>query len=150
MPYLSFAELLNPQASRPSLENLQWPLSQTPPRTSSTPALTTPPASTPPAASTTTAPTPEVKHNIYLNRKTTLSVLKIFHDATAHIEYPTTHASQPVGYLFRQDVDDWQNPMRDFAYSLGRPSGRTKPGDEVYCDLMTDKDRPWVKVPCSK
>ncbi|PPQ84978.1 hypothetical protein CVT25_010531 [Psilocybe cyanescens] len=89
---------------------------------------------------------PEASTLIRINRKTTLSKLYTFKDVGAYIEYPETHPTNPVGYMFRQDVKEWWNPTRGFVYSLGMPSGRTKFGEEVYCDLLVDGTG--TKVPC--
>lgn len=93
---------------------------------------------------------PEVQHNVQITRKTTVSVLNIFNDISAHVDYPATNIDQPIGYLFRQDPSAWRNPMLDFAYSLGRPSGGTLPGEEVCCRVLVDKDDANIQVPCSK
>lgn len=89
---------------------------------------------------------PEASTLIRINRKTTLSKLYTFRDVGAYIEYPETHPTNPVGYMFRQDVKEWWNLTRGFVYSLGMPSGRTKFGEEVYCDLLVDGTG--TKVPC--
>lgn len=165
MPYLSLAELLNPQSevdtqpTRP--QGFQHSL--VPPQLSqnSAPRISFHGRSAAngvsPASATRTStesfpapPLPEVRYNVKINRKTTLSVLNTFNDTRVHIEYPATNADQPVGYLFRQDPANWRNPTLDFAYSLGRPSGGNRPGEEVYCGLLVDKDDVDSLVPCSK
>lgn len=87
-----------------------------------------------------------VQHNVKLNRQTTLATLYIYDDINAYLEYPETSATQPVGYLFRRDPRNWENPTRCFAYSLGKPSGQTRKGEEVVCALLTVEDG--SKVPC--
>ncbi|KAF8957977.1 hypothetical protein BDZ97DRAFT_2078861 [Flammula alnicola] len=91
---------------------------------------------------------PEVRNNIRLNRKTCISTLYVYNDVSTYIEYPSTNYGDPVGYLFRQDSSNWQNPARNFAYSLGQPSGRTQEGCDVYCNLLVGEDG--SEVPCTK
>ncbi|KAG6808641.1 hypothetical protein H0H92_003423 [Tricholoma furcatifolium] len=144
----------------------------TPPRRRSTPSIlaTTPRRSTPSAPTTpsqrstpfsqrtTPAQSPrsprrvspllfevEVEREVKLNRQTTLSALHRHHDPQAYVEYPET-GEEPVGYLFRRDPQDWKNPTRDFAYSLGLPSGRTQVGKEATCLLLVDSSG--TPVPC--
>lgn len=92
------------------------------------------------------APPSNTQHNIKLNRKTTLSTLYTYEDSNVYVEYPDTNPNHPVGYLFRCDPCDWQNPIRNFAYSLGKPAGQSKIGEEVFSDLLVDKDG--NRVPC--
>lgn len=87
-----------------------------------------------------------IHHNVMLNRQTTLAKLYIYEDIDTYLEYPESGATQPVGHLFRRDPRNWENPARCFAYSLGRPSGRTIRGKEVGCLLLTAEDG--TKVPC--
>jgi len=87
-----------------------------------------------------------IQHNVKLNRQTTLATLYIYEDVNAYLEYPETSATRPVGYLFRRDPRNWENPTRCFAYSLGKPSGQTRRGEEVVCLLLTTEDG--TKVPC--
>ena len=91
---------------------------------------------------------PIVQTDIKLNRKTTLSTLYRYEDIQAYVEYPETHPDDPVGYLFRHDPNNWLDPARDFAYSLGSPSGRTKRGDEVTCHLLHNVGDITDLVPC--
>lgn len=86
------------------------------------------------------------RHNFKLNRKTTLSTLYTYEDINAYVEYPYTNPIHPVGYLFRCEPCDWQNPIRNFAYSLGKPAGQSKVGEEVFSDLLVGKDG--NRVPC--
>ena len=86
-----------------------------------------------------------VQHNVKLNHQT-LATLYIYDDINAYLEYPETSATQPVCYLFRRDPRNWENPTRCFAYSLGKPSGQTRKGEEVVCALLTVEDG--SKVPC--
>lgn len=83
---------------------------------------------------------PTVRRHVYINHKTTLSVLYTYEDVNAWVEYPETNADRPVGYLFRGDPSSWENPVRNFAYSLGGPSGRSRKGEEVQHPLLVDKD----------
>lgn len=93
-----------------------------------------PPASEPQSA-TPTIPTasstssPLIRRNVYLNRQTTISTLYIYEDVNVWVEYPETKTDRPIGYLFRRNPQDWQNPAYSFAYSLGQPAGKTKKGD---------------------
>jgi hypothetical protein len=89
---------------------------------------------------------PNIRHNIKLNRVTTLSTLYTYEDSNVYVEYPDTNPNHPVGYLFRCDPRNWQNPIRNFAYSLGKPSGQTKMGEEVKCELLITEDG--RHVPC--
>jgi hypothetical protein len=91
-------------------------------------------------------PSPTIRKNVYLNRKTTLSVLYTFEDVNAWVEYPETDPDRPVGYLFRRDPDNWYNPVHNFAYSLGEPSGQTRRGHEVENPLLIDHNG--INVPC--
>lgn len=86
------------------------------------------------------------QHNIKLNRITTLSTLYTYEDSNVYVEYPDTNPIYPVGYLFRRDPRNWQNPLQNFAYSLGKPAGQTKIGEEVTLELLVSKDG--KRVPC--
>lgn len=98
------------------------------------------------SASESESPPNTTRHNIKLNRITTLSTLYTYEDSNAYVEYPDTNTNHPVGYLFRRDPHDWQNPTRNFAYSLGKPAGQTKMGEEVNLELLISKDG--KRVPC--
>lgn len=86
---------------------------------------------------------PNIQHNIKLNCKTTISTLYTYEDSNVYVEYPDTNPNHPVGYLFRFDPHDWQNPTWNFAYSLGKPGGQTKGG---HSDLLVGRDG--KPVPC--
>ena len=86
------------------------------------------------------------QYNIKLNRKTTLSTMYVYEDSKVYVEYPDTHPNHPVGYLFRCDPRDWQNPIHNFAYSLGKLAGQSKVGEEVFSDLLVGRNR--NRVPC--
>src|SRR6266545_1182974 len=43
---------------------------------------------------------PTVHQNVYINLKTTLSVLYMYEDTNTWVEYPETKLDRPVGYLF--------------------------------------------------
>jgi hypothetical protein len=86
------------------------------------------------------------QRNVYVNHKTTLSVLYTYDDVNAWVEYPETNPDRPVGYLFRRDPHKWDNPIRNVAYSLGKPSGQTRKGEEIEHPLLVDRD--WKKVLC--
>ena len=86
-----------------------------------------------------------IRHNVVLNRKTTLSTLYTYPLHT-YLEYPETTASGVVGHLFAMDPDQWLRPSLSFVYSLGRPSGFSKKGDIIYCPLLVDKGGD--EVPC--
>ncbi|KAF9029442.1 hypothetical protein BDZ89DRAFT_1249203 [Hymenopellis radicata] len=82
--------------------------------------------------------------------RTTLSRLYVYDDLDAYVDLPETGFPQPIGYLFHMDPKNWYNPMLDFAYSRGPPSGRTLAGqvDEsctLYIDAQTRLD-----VPCQE
>ena len=104
----------------------------------------TPPVHSP-LAQVLPQPIPTIQKNVYLNRKTMLSVLYTFEDVNAWVEYPKTNSDRPVGYLFRRDPDNWNNPIHNFSYSLGELSGRTKKGD-ADTPLLKDLNR--TNVPC--
>jgi hypothetical protein len=89
---------------------------------------------------------PTIHRNVYTSPKTTLSVLYTYEDVNAWVEYPETSPNQPVGYLFCRDPRKWENPVRNFAYSLGKPSGQTTRGQEREHPLLVD--RQGRKVPC--
>jgi hypothetical protein len=97
-----------------------------------------------------TTATPKVQTNIKLNRKTTLSHLYTYEDVHAYVEYPETSVDDPVGHLFRQDPDKWQDPARNFAYALGFPSGRTLKGAEVTCGLLHEMGNKEKLVLCTE
>ena len=97
------------------------------------PSLTRQPLSLPLSPSKT-------QHNIKLNHKTMLSTLHTYEDSNVYVEYPDTNPYHPVGYLFRSDPCDWQNPIRNFTYSLGKPAGQSKLGKEVFSDLLVGRD----------
>lgn len=86
---------------------------------------------------------------VYVNRKTTLSKLHIYDDINAYIEYPETGEREgPVGHMFRRDPANWQNPVRNFAYSLGSPEGQSKKGLEIKCPLLKHLIDETVSIPC--
>ena len=89
---------------------------------------------------------PTIRRNVYSSSRTTLSVLYTYEDVNAWVEYPETSPDQPVGYLFRRDPRNWENPVQNFAYSLGKPSGQTKRGEECQNPLLVDQQG--RKVPC--
>ena len=87
----------------------------------------------------------DLEHNIKINRTT--SVSKLFrYPLDTIIEYPETSVNGAIGHLFDISPDNWLNPRLNFAYSQGKPSGRTKRGHEVYCDVLVNEDG--VQVPC--
>ncbi|KAJ7581936.1 hypothetical protein C8J56DRAFT_1056935 [Mycena floridula] len=67
-----------------------------------------------------------VKHNVKLNRDTTLTELWIYPPGFL-LEYPHTSSSleQAIGHLFTMQGFSWTCPSHDFAYSLGDPRGGT-------------------------
>lgn len=85
-----------------------------------------------------------------MNHKTTITKLYTFNDVHAYIEYPETGTEtlRPVGYLLRRDPGDWQDPVHNFAYSLGDTWGRTKKGTSVTSILLTDVTG--IMVPCAE
>ena len=87
-----------------------------------------------------------IQHNVKLNRQTTLATLYIYEDIDTYLEYPETGTTRPVGYLFRRDPRNWENPTQCFAYSLGKPSGQSMRREEVVCPLLMAEDG--TKVPC--
>ena len=89
---------------------------------------------------------PTLRHDVRLNRQTTLSTLYTFENIDAYVEYPETNADRPVGYLFRCDPNNWNNPAHNFTYSLGKPSGQTKKGAKVECSLLVGQGG--ETVPC--
>lgn len=95
-------------------------------------------------------PTPSsIKHNVYLNHKTTISTLYTYKDVNTYLEYPeSSDDKKPVGHLFRLDPHEWQNPAHNFAYSLGYPSGRTKSGEDITCALLFEGNSSSQLVPC--
>ena len=105
-----------------------------------------PPLPLGPSESGISASPSNTQQNIKLNRKTTLSTLYTYEDINVYVEYPDTNPNHPIGYLFRCEPCDWQNPIRNFAYSLGKPAGQSKGGEEVFLDLLVGKDG--NRVPC--
>ncbi|KAF8189164.1 hypothetical protein K438DRAFT_1936105 [Mycena galopus ATCC 62051] len=82
-------------------------------------------------------PTPLIRNNVMINRKTTLSILYTYEDPNMVVEYPET-SIPGVGYLMRRNPSNWRNPLLDVVYSQGRPSGRSKKGEEETCNLLID------------
>jgi len=103
------------------------------------------PSSSQPTPLNDSYPPVTIQHNVFLNRKTTLTALYTYALHTC-LEYPRTTASGVMGHLFTMDTEHWVRPSLSFAYSLGRPSGHSKNGDIIYCPLLTDKDG--NEVPC--
>lgn len=135
MPYLAFSELLNPDPPGNGGHDI-------------VPISGLRPIHIPAQFIEVPAPT-EVRKSVSINRKTKLSVLNVFDDISAHVEYPSTGTDTgAVGYLFRQDPNNWRNPANDFAYSQGKPGGRTKLGEDVFCAILVDEDG--AQVPCIK
>lgn len=118
------------------------PLAPMPSSSSLTTSLITSPL---PATSHSSSPKPTVRHNVYLNCKTTLTTLYT-HPLGTCLEYPETLANSSVGHLFKMDPDNWSNPTISFVYSLGRPCRRSKLGADVSCCLIVNKDN--QNVPC--
>ena len=85
------------------------------------------------------------EHNIKINRTTSVSKLFRYPLGTI-IEYAETSVNGAIGHLFKVSPDNWLNPRLNFAYSQGKPSGRTKRGHHVYCDVLVNEDG--VQVPC--
>jgi hypothetical protein len=94
-----------------------------------------------------TSPTPArtVEYNVSLNRKTTLHAL-YHYPLGAVVEYPETSSEGCIGHLFDVSPDDWLNPRSNFVYAQGEPSGRTKGGHYIWCNLLVDSNG--EKVPC--
>jgi hypothetical protein len=100
-----------------------------------------------PIPETVTSAPASVQYNVKLNRKTTLT--KLYHyDLGSYVEYPESSTQGPIGHLFHVNPMNWENPALNFAYSRGKPSGRTKEGEVVYCVLLTDGNG--VEVPCQE
>lgn len=86
-------------------------------------------------------------HNNYkLNRRTTLSAVYRY-PVDAILEYPETGVGPKdlVGHLFEMRQDAWLSPSRDFAYSRGKPSSKTK--ETVTNPLLVDSTTGEL-VPC--
>ena len=88
---------------------------------------------------------PTVEYNVSLNRKTSLDIL-YHYPLGAIVEYPETSSEGCIGHLFDVLPDDWSNPRSNFVYAQGEPSGRTKAGHYIWCNLLVDSDG--EKVPC--
>jgi hypothetical protein len=58
-----------------------------------------------------TQPPPQnpIKHNVYINRKTTFTTLYV-HPLNTILEYPKTAIGGVVGHLFTMDPSHWENP----------------------------------------
>lgn len=80
-----------------------------------------------------------VRHNVNLNRKTTLAKLYTYKLGT-YIEYPETGEGDGdiVGHLFQLNPLDWKSPSLDFSYSRGPPKGKSKEGEEVSIHVLDD------------
>lgn len=90
----------------------------------------------------------EVRHNIKINRRTTLGTLYVYPPG-ALLEYPSTSSTGYVGHLFNiSKSTQWYNPIKDVLYSRGKPDGQTKTGSEVFCDVLVTADG--IKVPCQE
>ncbi|KAJ6580689.1 hypothetical protein B0H19DRAFT_1060427 [Mycena capillaripes] len=99
-----------------------------------------PPIVTPPCLSSPHSPASEIGENIKINRQTAVSSLHTYGLGTS-VEYPQTSATG-VGHLFLMDpcdTDNWPNPIRDFAYSLGEPKGYTRDGFANFVEVLMDK-----------
>jgi hypothetical protein len=94
---------------------------------------------TPTIPTATSTSSPLIRHNVYLTRQTTISTLYIYEDINVWMEYPETKTDRPIGYLFRRDPQDWQNPAYSFAYSLGSPAGQIK-REDGGCPLLIGAD----------
>lgn len=103
------------------------------------PLASEPHRATPTNPTVTSTNSPLIRHNVYLNRQTTISTLYIYEDINVWVEYPETKTDRPIGYLFRRDPQDWQNPAYSFAYSLGSPAGRIK-REDGGCPLLIGAD----------
>lgn len=88
----------------------------------------------------------QIRRNIKLNRQTTLSTLYVYAPG-ASVEYPVTSSSDRVGHLFNiSRTSVWYNPIQDVLYSRGHPSGSSRKGREVFCEVLVTADG--EKVPC--
>lgn len=89
-----------------------------------------------------------VRCDVKLNRQTTLSTLYVYGPGSS-LEYPVTSSSpsDQIGHLFEiQQSSGWYNPIQDVLYSRGHPSGSSRKGHEVFCDVLVTADG--QKVPC--
>ncbi|KAF9002823.1 hypothetical protein BDZ89DRAFT_1169676 [Hymenopellis radicata] len=84
--------------------------------------------------------------NYQINAKTTLSRFYIFDNPNAYIEYPESHPHFPIGYLFRQDPDNWLDPTEDFTYSLGHPRGQSAEWEDITIGALCNGNGDMV--PC--
>jgi hypothetical protein len=104
--------------------------------------------SSPPRSQTSSPPRNPgrtTQYNVSLNRKTTLKTLYRYPPQSV-VEYPETSSEGPIGHLFDLSPDNWSNPRLDFVYSQGEPSGRTRAGFSLLCELLVDSNG--NKVPC--
>ncbi|KAF9026651.1 hypothetical protein BDZ89DRAFT_1039926 [Hymenopellis radicata] len=90
-----------------------------------------------------------VDFDVYCTRELTVHKLYAFEAEDAYLDYPETH---PVGiaYLFRQsdDPSKWRDPIANFAYSAGAPSGLTEKGDHrTVAPLRSSKTK--ERVACT-
>ncbi|KAJ6527069.1 hypothetical protein B0H19DRAFT_970076 [Mycena capillaripes] len=128
----------------PQLPRLPSPIC-TPPRPSHRQRLS--PNVTPPRPCSPHSPASEIGVDVKITRQTTISSLYTYALGTS-VEYPQT-SIEGVGHLFLMDpsdTDNWPNPIRDFAYSLGDPKGYTRTSLSNFVEILTDSNG--NMVPC--
>ncbi|PPQ81257.1 hypothetical protein CVT24_012240 [Panaeolus cyanescens] len=60
----------------------------------------------------------QVRHNVRISRKTVLDTVYTYDNVDTCVEYPETGATNPVGYLFRQSSESWENPHSDIGQGI--------------------------------
>ncbi|KAJ7112747.1 hypothetical protein C8R43DRAFT_1157399 [Mycena crocata] len=100
------------------------------------------------AITTTVSEAPVKRHNVPINRITTLEILYEY-PLDYVLEYPETSATGCIGHLFRMDPKDWQDPALNIAYSRGGRMGQTVSGASVQCRLLVNSEDGSL-VPCSE
>jgi hypothetical protein len=86
-----------------------------------------------------------VRHNIQINRQTTLETV-YYYTLNTLLEYPETSADGSVGHVFTLDSDEWINPVSNFAYSLGGSHGMSQKSKTIKVAALVDASGD--QVPC--
>ncbi len=86
----------------------------------------------------------DTQHQIQINCQTTLDTLHFYRAGTI-VEYPETGPGG-VGHLFEVELKSWFSPQTAFAYSLGKPDGRSQLSKPVNVMVLTGLDG--NRVPC--
>ena len=90
---------------------------------------------------------PTTKFNVRINRVTVADV--VYYNQEGHVlEYPETSKQGSIGHLLAVDPGKWEDPCQNIVYARGTPSGSSRVGEKVRCELL--RDQSGTPVPCRR